>query len=125
MCGQQSSFHDESYQQETVKSKNLSPKCLAATPVPSVPAEKIFSPLLEREPFWAYRLAKGVAIPHARVPGSDHTVGRKSDTETPLSNLEAAIVNPIDIRLLVILVPEEITNIHFTQPSRLVTCLSR
>jgi PTS system nitrogen regulatory IIA component len=96
--------------------ENLSQK-LAANATATT-AEKIFQVLLERERLGSTGLGKGVAIPHARVPGLTHTIAAMLTLENPVA-FESADNQPIDIAFG-LLVPEEDTDHHLQHLSRLV-----
>ncbi|GAB4291679.1 MAG: PTS IIA-like nitrogen regulatory protein PtsN [Methylophaga sp.] len=110
------SFHDPASSKKKVL-ENLSQKLAANTTATT--AEKIFQVLLERERLGSTGLGKGVAIPHARVPGLPHTIAAMLTLETPVA-FEAADNQPIDIAFG-LLVPEEDTDHHLQHLSRLVT----
>ncbi len=96
--------------------ENLSQKLAANTTATT--AEKIFQVLLERERLGSTGLGKGVAIPHARVPGLTHTIAAMLTLENPVA-FESADSQPIDIAFG-LLVPEEDTDHHLQHLSRLV-----
>lgn len=82
-------------------------------------AEKIFQALLERERLGSTGLGKGVAIPHARVPGLTHTIAAMLTLTEPVE-FDAADNQPVDIAFG-LLVPEDDTEHHLQHLSRLVT----
>lgn len=110
------SFHDPASSKKKVL-ENLSQKLAANTTATT--AEKIFQVLLERERLGSTGLGKGVAIPHARVPGLPHTIAAMLTLETPVA-FEAVDNQPIDIAFG-LLVPEEDTDHHLQHLARLVT----
>lgn len=110
------SFRDPASSKKKVL-ENLSQKLAANTTATT--AEKIFQVLLERERLGSTGLGKGVAIPHARVPGLTHTVAAMLTLESPV-DFEAADSQPIDIAFG-LLVPEDDTDNHLQHLSRLVT----
>lgn len=110
------SFHDSASSKKKVL-ENLSQKLAVNTTATT--AEKIFQVLLERERLGSTGLGKGVAIPHARVPGLTHTVAAMLTLDTPIP-FESADNQPIDIAFG-LLVPEEDTENHLQHLSRLVT----
>lgn len=110
------SFHDAATSKKKVL-ENLSLKLAENTSAAT--AEKIFQVLLERERLGSTGLGRGVAIPHARVPGLTHTVAAMMTLENPV-DFEAADGDPIDIAFA-LLVPEEDTEHHLQHLSRLVT----
>ena len=110
------SFHDTASSKKKVL-ENLSQKLAANTTATT--AEKIFQVLLERERLGSTGLGKGVAIPHARVPGLNHTVAAMLTMETPV-DFESIDNQPIDIAFG-LLVPEEDTDHHLQHLARLVT----
>jgi len=82
-------------------------------------ADNIFQALLERERLGSTGLGKGVAIPHARIPGLTHTIAAMMTTESPV-NYESADKKPVDIAFG-LLVPEDDGDHHLQHLSRLVT----
>lgn len=110
------SFNDPASSKKKVL-ENLSQKLAVNTTATT--AEKIFQVLLERERLGSTGLGKGVAIPHARVPGLSHTVAAMLTLDTPVP-FESADNQPIDIAFG-LLVPEEDTDNHLQHLSRLVT----
>ena len=109
-------YNDEATSKKRVI-ENLS-RMLAAN-TSAATAEKIFQVLFERERLGSTGLGKGVAIPHARVPGLTHTVAAMLTLETPIE-FEAADNKHIDIAFG-LLVPEDDTEHHLQHLSRLVT----
>jgi PTS system nitrogen regulatory IIA component len=110
------SFHDTASSKKKVL-ENLSQKLAANTTATT--AETIFQVLLERERLGSTGLGKGVAIPHARIPGLPHTVAAMLTMETPVE-FESLDNQPIDIAFG-LLVPEDDSNHHLEHLSRLVT----
>jgi PTS system nitrogen regulatory IIA component len=110
------SFRDSASSKKKVL-ENLSQKLAANTTATT--AEKIFQVLLERERLGSTGLGKGVAIPHARVPGLTHTIAAMLTLENPVA-FESADNQPIDIAFG-LLVPEEDTDHHLQHLSRLVS----
>jgi len=110
------SFHDSASSKKKVL-ENLSQKLALNTNATT--AEKIFQVLLERERLGSTGLGKGVAIPHARVPGLTHTVAAMLTLDSSVP-FESADNQPIDIAFG-LLVPEEDTDNHLQHLSRLVT----
>lgn len=110
------SFQDPASSKKKVL-ENLSQKLAANTTATT--AEKIFQVLLERERLGSTGLGKGVAIPHARVPGLTHTVAAMLTLESPV-DFESADGQPVDIAFG-LLVPEDDTDNHLQHLSRLVT----
>jgi len=82
-------------------------------------ADNIFQALLERERLGTTGLGKGVAIPHARIPGLTHTIAAMMTLETPV-NYEASDKKPVDIAFG-LLVPEDDGDHHLQHLARLVT----
>lgn len=109
-------FHDSATSKKKVL-ENLSQKLAANTAICT--AEKIFQVLLERERLGSTGLGKGVAIPHARVPGLTHTVAAMLTLDAAIP-FDSTDNQPIDIAFG-LLVPEEDTNNHLHHLSRLVT----
>lgn len=92
---------------------------MLAANTPAANAEKVFQVLLERERLGSTGLGRGVAIPHARVPGLPHTIGAMMTLKKPV-DFEASDGQPIDI-VFGLLVPDESTDHHLQHLSRLVT----
>ena len=92
---------------------------LLAANTEAVTSDKIFLALLERERLGSTGLGKGVAIPHARIPGITHTIAAMMTLESPV-NYEAADNQAVDI-VFGLLVPEDDTTHHLEHLSRLVT----
>jgi len=110
------SFHDSASSKKKVL-ENLSQKLADNTTATT--AEKVFQVLLERERLGSTGLGKGVAIPHARVPGLNHTVAAMLTLAAPI-DFESADGQPVDIAFG-LLVPEDDTENHLQHLSRLVT----
>lgn len=81
-------------------------------------ADTIFQGLFERERLGSTGLGKGVAIPHARIPGITHTIAAMMTLETPI-NYDSADNKPVDI-VFGLLVPEDGSEQHLQQLARLV-----
>jgi len=92
---------------------------MLAKNTPSISADTIFHALLERERLGSTGLGRGVAIPHARIPGLTHTIAAMMTLESPV-NYESADSKPVDI-VVGLLVPEEGGEHHLQHLSRLVT----
>ncbi len=92
---------------------------ILAKNTPTIGAETIFQALLERERLGSTGLGRGVAIPHARIPGLTHTIAAMMTLESPV-NYDAADNKPVDI-VVGLLVPEEGGEHHLQHLSRLVT----
>ncbi len=92
---------------------------MLAINTPKIGAETIFKALQERERLGSTGLGRGVAIPHARIPGLTHTVAAMMTLETPV-NYESADKKPVDI-VVGLLVPEEGGEHHLQHLARLVT----
>jgi len=80
-------------------------------------ANKIFQSLVERERLGTTGLGRGVAIPHARVPGITRTIGTLMTLAEPI-NYEAADNEPVDI-IFGLLVPDEGDDYHLQHLARL------
>jgi PTS system nitrogen regulatory IIA component len=87
----------------------------------AIAADRIFQALLERERLGSTGLGRGVAIPHARVPGITETVAAMMTLTTPI-NYEAADNQPVDI-VFGLLVPEDGDQYHLEHLARLATIL--
>ena len=74
--------------------ENLSQYLAANTQ--ALPANRIFQAMIERERLGSTGLGKGVAIPHARVPGITETIATMMVLSTPI-DYEAADNQPVDI----------------------------
>lgn len=73
-------------------------------------AERVFERLLERERLGSTGLAGGVALPHARVPGTTSTRGAFIRLAEPIE-FDALDGQPVDL-VFALLVPEEATDDH-------------
>jgi len=82
-------------------------------------ADQIFQALLERERLGSTGLGKGVAIPHARIPGLTHTIAAMMTIESPV-NYESADKQAVDIAFG-LLVPENDGDHHLKHLSQIVT----
>jgi PTS system nitrogen regulatory IIA component len=92
---------------------------LLAANTEAISADTIFQGLLDRERLGSTGLGKGVAIPHARMPGIMHTVAAMITLETPV-DYDAPDGKPVDI-IFGLLVPENGDESHLQNLSRLVT----
>lgn len=110
------SFHNLATSKKRVI-ENLSQ--MLATNTTATTAEKIFQVLLDRERLGSTGLGKGVAIPHARVPGLPNTLAAMLTLSKPI-DFDAADGEPIDI-VFGLLVPEDDNVNHLQHLSRLVT----
>lgn len=72
--------------------------------------EQIFERLLERERLGSTGLAGGVALPHARMPGIDHSRGAFLRLAEPV-DFDALDGQPVDL-VFALLVPEETNDEH-------------
>lgn len=109
------SCHDSAASKKRVI-ENLS-RLLAAN-TEAATTDTIFQALLERERLGSTGLGKGVAVPHARIPGITHTIAAMMTLETPV-NYESADNKPVDI-VFGLLVPEDGNDQHLQQLARLV-----
>lgn len=80
-------------------------------------ASKIFQALIERERLGSTGLGRGVAIPHARVPGITRTIGTLMTLAEPI-NYESTDNEPVDI-VFGLLVPDEGDDYHLQHLARL------
>lgn len=108
------------YCQQDISSKKrlietISHQLAANTQV--ITADAIFQALLERERLGSTGLGKGVAIPHARVPGINNTIGTLMTLSTPI-NYESTDKQDVDI-VFGLLVPEESSEYHLQHLARL------
>jgi PTS system nitrogen regulatory IIA component len=87
----------------------------------AIAADSIFQALLERERLGSTGLGRGVAIPHARVPGITETVAAMMTLATPIS-YEAADNQPVDI-VFGLLVPDDDDQYHLEHLARIATIL--
>jgi len=85
----------------------------------TVSSDTIFNALIERERLGSTGLGKGVAIPHARIPGLTHTVAAMMTLASPV-NYESADGKEVDIAFG-LLVPEEDGDHHLQHLARLVS----
>lgn len=81
-------------------------------------ADTIFQALFDRERLGSTGLGKGVAIPHARIPGITHTIAAMMTLESPV-NYDSTDNKPVDIAFG-LLVPEDGNDQHLQQLARLV-----
>ncbi len=86
-----------------------------------VSANKIFQALLERERLGSTALGKGVAIPHARIPGITHAISVMMTLETPV-DFDAADKQKVDI-IFGLVEPEDDNIHHLEHLARIVTLL--
>jgi PTS system nitrogen regulatory IIA component len=84
-----------------------------------VTSDEIFQALFERERLGSTGLGKGIAIPHARIPGLTHTLAAMLRLESPV-DFESADRKPIDIAFG-LLVPEDGNDHHLQQLGLLAT----
>ncbi|NQY27648.1 MAG: PTS sugar transporter subunit IIA [Piscirickettsiaceae bacterium] len=84
-----------------------------------ISADKIFQALLERERLGSTGLGKGVAIPHARIPGLTHTIAAMMTLTVPV-NYESADNQPVDI-IYGLLVPADDGGDHLEHLASLVS----
>ena len=92
---------------------------LLAANAEAASVDKIFQALLERERLGTTGLGKGVAIPHARIPGLTQTIAAMMTLESPV-NYESSDKQPVDI-IFGLLVPEDDGDDHLQHLSRLVS----
>lgn len=110
------SCHDPASSKKRVI-QNLSQVLATNTTVTT--ASEIFQALFDRERLGSTGLGKGVAIPHARIPGLTHTIAAMLTLDNPV-NYESADKQPIDIAFG-LLVPEDEDEHHLEYLSQLVT----
>lgn len=113
---------DNIHCKQTISSKKrlietISEQLAANTQV--IKADAIFQALFERERLGSTGLGKGVAIPHARIPGITNTVGTMMTLATPI-DYESADNQDVDI-VFGLLVPEEGSEYHLKHLARLAT----
>ena len=87
----------------------------------AISADSIFHALLERERLGSTGLGRGVAIPHARVPGITETVAAMMILATPIG-YEASDNKPVDI-VFGLLVPNDDDQYHLEHLARIATIL--
>lgn len=107
---------------ETISSKKRLIETLShylAANTPAITADTIFQALLERERLGSTGLGRGVAIPHARVPGITRTIASLITLANPI-NYESTDAQGVDI-VFGLLVPEENNEYHLNQLARLAT----
>lgn len=73
---------------------------------PDLANEEVFELLVDRERLGCTSLGQGVAFPHCRVEGIDHSVGALVRLEAPV-DFDSPDGEPVDI-ILGLLVPEQI-----------------
>jgi PTS system nitrogen regulatory IIA component len=109
--------HDDASSSKKRVIENISH--LLAANTEAISEDTIYQGLLERERLGSTGLGKGVAIPHARIPGISHTIAALITLETPIS-YDAPDNKPVDI-IFGLLVPEDGNTNHLQNLSRLVT----
>lgn len=82
-------------------------------------ADTIFQALFERERLGSTGLGKGVAIPHARIPGISRTIAAMMTLASPVS-YDSTDNKSVDI-VFGLLVPEDENEQHLEQLAQLVT----
>tara|TARA_R110002111_G_scaffold37147_4_gene71658 strand:+ start:788 stop:1252 length:465 start_codon:yes stop_codon:yes gene_type:complete len=87
----------------------------------AITVDTIFQALLERERLGSTGLGKGVAIPHARVPGITETIATMMTLASPI-DYEAPDNQPVDI-VFGLLVPEDGEQYHLEHLARLASLL--
>lgn len=83
---------------------------LLATGEPGISATQIFDKLIGRERLGSTGLGKGVALPHARLDGSEHTKGALITLKDGIP-FDAVDKAPVDV-LFALMVPENCTDEH-------------
>jgi PTS system nitrogen regulatory IIA component len=86
-----------------------------------VSADAIFQALFERERLGSTGLGKGVAIPHARIPGLTHAIAVMMTLDTPI-DYDAADKQKVDI-IFGLIEPEDDDVHHLEHLARIVTLL--
>jgi PTS system nitrogen regulatory IIA component len=81
--------------------------------------DAIFDALFDRERLGSTGIGKGVAIPHARVPGITHTIAAMLTLEHPV-DFDATDKKGVDI-IFALLVPEDDGGDHLEHLASLVT----
>lgn len=94
---------------------------LAADAAPSN-ASAIFSKLINRERLGSTGLGKGVALPHARIEGSQQAIGALIKLEHGI-DFDAFDNQPVDL-LFALVVPEHFTEEHLQILARLAEMFS-
>ena len=92
---------------------------LLATNTKLISDDAIFDALFDRERLGSTGIGKGVAIPHARVPGITHTIAAMVTLERPV-DYDASDKQKIDI-IFGLLVPEDDGDDHLAHLARLAT----
>ncbi|NIR29311.1 MAG: PTS IIA-like nitrogen regulatory protein PtsN [Gammaproteobacteria bacterium] len=83
---------------------------LLATATPQLSEQEIFESLIGRERLGSTGLGQGVAIPHARIKGSDRAIGAFAKLATGV-DFDAVDDQGVDL-IFALLVPEHYTNEH-------------
>ncbi len=86
-----------------------------------VSADAIFQALFDRERLGSTGLGKGVAIPHARIPGLTHAIAVMMTLDTPI-DYDAADKQKVDI-IFGLIEPEDDDVHHLEHLARIVTLL--
>lgn len=76
----------------------------------TLPASQVFNKLICRERLGSTGLGHGVALPHARIEGSDQALGALIKLEQGV-DFDAFDKNPVDL-LFALVVPEHFTDEH-------------
>ena len=84
---------------------------------------KIFNSLLNRERLGSTGLGHGIAVPHARVPELDRTIGCFFRLKEPV-NFDSPDEQPVDL-VFTIVIPEEATEEHLLILSALAQLFSQ
>ncbi|MBL1320203.1 MAG: PTS sugar transporter subunit IIA [Methylophaga sp.] len=84
-----------------------------------ISADDIFDALFDRERLGSTGIGKGVAIPHARVPGITHTIAAMLTLNRPV-DFDASDEKDVDI-FFALLVPEDDGDDHLGHLASLVT----
>ena len=89
----------------------------------SLAQSAIYNNLLGRERLGSTGLGKGFAVPHARVPDLNHTIGCFFRLKEPV-NFESPDNQPVDL-VFTIVIPEEATEDHLLILSSLARIFSQ
>lgn len=95
---------------------------LLATGEPGISATQVFDKLIGRERLGSTGLGKGVALPHARLEGSERTKGALITLSEGIP-FDAVDKAPVDV-LFALMVPEDCTDEHLQVLSSLAEMFS-
>ena len=90
---------------------------------PALDPGNVFSALIAREKLGSTGIGQGIAIPHCRIDGCDHTIGVLVTLENPV-DFNAIDGKPVDI-VFVLVVPEDSHEEHLQTLASLAEVFSQ